>query len=157
MNSLSDKIDEISVEKLQGVWVNVYDASGAKLERIVRANLETGEIDYIDSMGFQRIGYAPAPLTMIHYSTGCKIEYWQQISVLYAFNRLAAKQRARWDALKIRIENGFNVAAKRACLPLGKPRILIGTDAVVKVITPDGERTLLRNEGGYITPSRKHI
>jgi hypothetical protein len=157
MTYLRGKIEEVDAEGLQGIPLRVYDARGIRLERVIRANLKTGEIDCIDSMGYLSVGYAFAPLTLIHPPTGCKIEYWQQLSVLYAFDILARKQRSRWDALKRKIEHGFNVAAKRARLPLGRPRILVGTDAVVKVITPDGERTLLHDQGGYITPSRKHI
>jgi hypothetical protein len=132
MSHKSDKITELHAESLQGVRLDLYDACGRRLERVMSSNLQTGEFVHIDSMGFERTSYAHAPLTLIHAATGCKIEYWQQLAVLYAFDRLAGRQRAKWNALKMKIEHGFNVAAKRSRMRLGSPRIHHAFDATIR-------------------------
>ena len=153
MNSLSDKIDEVSADELQGVWLDLYDANGVELERVVSANVETGRIRYI-SGGFEGVGRVPAPLTLIHPGTGCKIEYWQQIEALYRFNVLAKRLDAKWEAMKRRQDERFASMNSQIRRALGPSRVLCGTDAVVQVITPDGERTLLNVKDCYFTSSK---
>lgn len=93
----NDYIEELDAAWLPGGFpLSIYDATGLRLEGVVRCNLPSGEVLRVAPSGTLVQGLWPKPL-QARTASGALIETWLQLEVAIAFHRSLRSAERRFD------------------------------------------------------------
>lgn len=99
----------LPAQQTHGVYIEVYDANGQRIEDVIYCDTETGLVGSLYRLcpGIEREFYAPAPLKLINRETGVEIADELALAVCAAFKRARETDERKWEVLEEKQTKAF--------------------------------------------------